>query len=184
MQKLRGHVTGEAKDTSLEDATFRLPDGREKRVAIVHRPAAVAIVPVRTRTGTVEPEVLLVRQPRPAVDEPALVEIVAGKIDGDDDPLTTAKRELAEEAGLQADIWTPLAGDVLPAPGFLREPIHFFAARALTTASSREEDSHIIGEWVLLRDAVTMVLCGEIRDMKAMLGLLMVDKLHHDWQFV
>lgn len=41
--------------------------------------------------------------------EKKLLEIVAGKIEGNDDPLETAKRELFEEAGLRAKKWVKIA---------------------------------------------------------------------------
>jgi 8-oxo-dGTP pyrophosphatase MutT (NUDIX family) len=182
MQQIRGELSPTASDTTtLMDATFVLPDGRQKRVAIVQRPAAVAVAALTKRQDG-EVEVLLVRQPRPAVGEEALAEIVAGKIDGDDDPLTTAQRELAEEAGLKASNWHPLGGEtgtpekayLFPAPGFLREPIYLFVAYGLSEVPRREEDRHILSDWVLLADAVQMVLDGRIRDMKAMIAVLLV----------
>ena len=51
-----------------------------------------------------------VRQPREAIGVPDLLEIPAGKLDEEgEDPLETAKRELAEEIGKQAADWEPLA---------------------------------------------------------------------------
>ena len=50
----------------------------------------------------------LVRQPREAVGSPDLLEIPAWQVDEEgEEPLETAKRELAEEIGKRA-IWTPL----------------------------------------------------------------------------
>ena len=56
-------------------------------------PGAVAML---ARDGDA---LLLVRQPREAVGEEALLELPAGKLDEGEDPLATAKRELAEEIG-------------------------------------------------------------------------------------
>jgi hypothetical protein len=74
-----------------------------------------------------------------------------------------------------------LGSDLLPSSGFLREPIHLFAAHGLTTVERRAEDADIVSEWVPLSRAVELVLDNAIREMKAIIALLKVDKLHHGW---
>ena len=174
MDKINSRDAGHGKQTWLEVATFVLPDGREKVVDIAHRPAAVAVIPVRvTDNGTVE--VLLVREPRPAVGEEALLEVVAGTVDDTDETmLGTAQRELGEEAGLYARAHDVLASRTLPAPGYTDELIYIVAAWGLSEVPRREEHAHIHPEWVPLEHAVAMVCDGEIRDMKAMLALLLL----------
>ncbi|HMJ95442.1 MAG TPA: NUDIX hydrolase [Thermoleophilaceae bacterium] len=167
MKKIRGELSPTAKDTTLEDATFRLPDGREKAVPIVHRPDAVVVVPVRLGGDGGRLQVLLVRQPRPAVDEDALIELVAGKIEPGDDALTTARRELAEEAGLEGLQWRLLSESLVPASGYSDERVHVYTVMGLSTVASREDDAHITREWVALDHALRMVRDGEIREMKA-----------------
>src|SRR3954463_3430038 len=77
---------------------FRYDDGEEAEREIVAHPGAVAVV---AHDGE---RLYLVRQPREAVDEQALLELPAGKVD-DEDPLETGKRELAEEVGKAAGGW-------------------------------------------------------------------------------
>ena len=73
---------------------FRYDDGEEAEREIVAHPGAVAVV---AHDGE---RLYLVRQPREAVGEQALLELPAGKLDEDgEEPLDTAKRELAEEIG-------------------------------------------------------------------------------------
>jgi len=73
--------------------TVLFPDGREAlREYIVH-PGAAAIVPLLEGD-----RLLLVRQYRYPVRAVTL-EIPAGKIDGEESPLSCAKRELQEETG-------------------------------------------------------------------------------------
>jgi ADP-ribose pyrophosphatase len=146
----------------------------------VHRPSAVVVAPLRRREdGKVK--VLLVSQERPAVGEEDLVELVAGKIDPGEDPLTTAKRETQEEAGLQGDHWHLLSDALVPASGYCDELIYIYAAFGLTTGSGREEDAHIKGKWVLLDEALRMVRDNEIREIKARDALRTVAERHRDW---
>ena len=52
-------------------------------------------------------EAVMVEQYRYGIDRISL-ECPAGAIDGDEDPLAAAQRELLEETGYRADRWTPL----------------------------------------------------------------------------
>lgn len=56
---------------------------------------------------TPEREVVLLRQYRYGIDE-VVIELPAGSIDPDEDPLLCAQRELSEETGYTAPIWKPL----------------------------------------------------------------------------
>src|SRR3954463_964126 len=78
----------------------RYDDGEEAEREVVEHPGAVAVV---AHDGEF---VYLVAQPREPVDEPALVELPAGKLDEEgESPLETGKRELAEEIGKGAHEW-------------------------------------------------------------------------------
>ena len=76
--------------------SFRYADGEPAEREVVAHPGAVAIV------AHDDEHVYLVRQPREAVGEPALLELPAGKLDVEGEtPLECAQRELAEEIGLR-----------------------------------------------------------------------------------
>jgi len=81
--------------------------------------------------------VALVRQYRYAVDE-ALWELPAGRRDGDETPEAGARRELAEETGLQAGHMELLA-DFFTTPGFCDERMSIFRASGLTQGQARPE---------------------------------------------
>src|SRR3982074_2384808 len=76
---------------------FRHDDGGEVEREVIGHPGAVGIVAYD------DAQVWLVRQPREAAGEPALLEVPAGKLDVEGESrLDTAKRELAEEIGKAA----------------------------------------------------------------------------------
>jgi len=130
----------EGKFFSVERGTFRHDDGEEVRRELVTHPGAVGIVVLDGE------HLWLVRQPREAVGVPDLLEIPAGKLDEEgEDPLDTAKRELAEEIGKQAEQWDRL-GSFFTSPGFASEEIHLFLATGISDVDERpqvEEDERI-----------------------------------------
>ena len=103
----------------------RYDDGEEADREAVDHPGAVAVV------AHDDEVVYLVAQPREAVDEQSLVELPAGKLDEEgEEPLDTAKRELAEEIGKGANTWKHLA-TFYSSPGFSNEEIHLYLATDL-----------------------------------------------------
>ena len=117
----------------VERGTFRHEDGEVAERELVTHPGAVGVVVL---DGD---QLWLVRQPREAVGVPDLLEIVAGKLDEvGEDPLDTAKRELAEEIGKQAEHWESL-GSFYTSPGFTNEEIHLFLATGISDVDERPE---------------------------------------------
>src|SRR3954452_16815866 len=103
----------------------RYGDGEEAEREVVEHPGAVAVV---AHDGEF---VYLVAQPREPVDEQALVELPAGKLDEEGEgPLETAKRELAEEIGRGARTWKHLTS-FYNSPGFTDEEVHVYLATDL-----------------------------------------------------
>ncbi|MCW3020275.1 MAG: hydrolase [Solirubrobacterales bacterium] len=144
---------------------FRHADGEEVTREVVHHRGAVAIV---AHDGE---HVWLVRQPREATGEPALLEIPAGRLDVDgEQPLQAARRELAEEIGRGAEHWEPILVYYTSA-GFTDEQVHLFAATGLhpAQADSGEQERIEIVPWPLreLDGAI-----AECRDAKTLIGLM------------
>ena len=122
--------------------------------------------------------VLLQRQYRHATRH-TLWELPAGLIDvRGEGPLSTARRELLEEAGLRARRWHELA-DFFPSPGFSNERIHVFLARDLATVPAEEidferthEEADLVSAWVPLEEAVRLVMTGGLHNGATVIGIL------------
>src|SRR3954452_15340207 len=97
-ERIGGETVYEGKIFTVKKERFRFDDdGEEADREIVEHPGAVAVV---AHDGE---RIYLVAQPREAVDQQALLELPAGKLD--DEPEATARRELAEEIGKGAEGW-------------------------------------------------------------------------------
>jgi ADP-ribose pyrophosphatase len=150
---------------NLRTSDYRRPDGTVVTREVMDHPGAVVMVPVE------DGRVLMVRQPREAVEEYTL-ELPAGKLDHPgEDPLACARRELAEEVGRAAEGWRDLGG-FYTAPAILTEFIHCFLATGLTPVSGAhgEEDEAIeIVRWE--RGSIAPRL-ADVEDGKTLIGLL------------
>lgn len=150
--------------------TVRLPDGETSGREWIYHPGASAVVPVDS-----EGRVVLIRQFRfPTGRE--FWEVPAGKFDGpDEQPLDVAQRELAEEVGLSAGVWSRL-GATYPAIGYSNEVIHLFLAEDLSEAAMATDDDEFVEPFrIPLADAVAMAQRGEIEDAKSCVALLLAD---------
>ena len=143
-----------------------LPNGREAALEVVHHPGGAAIVALNDLQ-----QVCLLRQYR-YVAGGWIWELPAGKLEPAEPPEVTARRELIEEAGVDATDWVGL-GSMLSSPGVFSEVIHLYLAQGLTGARAQLEESEVLEvHWVSFRQACDMALSGELRDAKTSIGLL------------
>ena len=145
---------------------LRQPDGRTRLREIVEHAPGAAVVAVDA-----DGQVLLVRQHRPAVGA-HLLELPAGLVDPGEQPIDSARRELAEETGFLAEHLEPLVR-FYTSPGFSTELIHIFVAadlRESTPEHDEEEEIELVR--MPLEAAIQQVLEGEISDAKTVAGLL------------
>ena len=144
---------------------FRYDDGREAEREIVEHPGAVAMV---AHDGE---RLYLVRQPREAVDQRELLELPAGKLDEEgEEPLDTAKRELAEEIGKGARNWEHLTS-FYTSPGFADEECHVYLATDLYDEHAEADETERIEIVEAPLGDLDDVIAG-CRDSKTLVGLL------------
>jgi len=151
-----------------EDQVVR-PDGSEGIYGVVDlRHEAVFVVALDERE-----RVLLVHIDRYTVG--SSWEVVAGGTDGED-PLVAARRELLEEAGLEASEWIE-AGTMRALNGICHARETVFIARGLRETQDatvhRAEEGITESRWVPLQKAIAMSTTGEIADSETLAALAM-----------
>ncbi len=147
--------------------TVTLPDGQTGvREHILHV-GAVAILAL-----TQHNEVILEKQYRYPFDA-ILTEIPAGKLNSrDEDPLSAARRELAEETGVSAKKWRNL-GDFYGSPAILGERLQLFLAEELSYGQTHTDADEFLEVFRMpLSELVEKILRGDIPDGKTQTAAL------------
>ena len=138
--------------------------GRATREVVEH-PGAVAML---AWDGE---RLAMVRQWRQAADA-ELLEIPAGTREPGETSLATARRELAEECGLDAVGWEE-GPSFYTAPGFCTERLTVFLATDLRPVDSAPPDDEALERsWLTLPDALAAIEEGRIQDAKSLVGIL------------
>lgn len=145
----------------LEIQEVLLPNGNKSKREIVKHPGAVAIIAI-----TPESKLLLVRQYRKALEK-TIVEIPAGKLEKNEDPLECAKRELLEETGYECETLEYLSS-FYTSPGFADELIHLYYSDSLKGGKEQQpdEDEFLDVLEVTLEEAQELMKNKEIHDAK------------------
>jgi ADP-ribose pyrophosphatase len=172
LKRVGGKLVHKGPIASVRMDRFEYPDGSTDVRQVVVHPGAVGVVAHDERV------LYMVRQPREAVGEAALLEIPAGKLDREDEtPLECAQRELGEEIGKSAGDWRELKS-FYTSPGFATERVHLFLATELYDVPggpSAEDDERI--------EIVQIPLDGldeafaSCEDAKSLVGLLLLKDL-------
>lgn len=150
-------------DLALE--TIELPNGERMALEIVRHPGGAAIAAVDE-----ELNLCLLRQYRHAGGG-WIWELPAGVVEDNESPLETARRELVEEAGIEAARWTSLS-TALPTPGFCTERLHLFLAQEISLVEAHPHSDEMIEvHWYPFNQAVEMARTGEITDAKTVIAL-------------
>jgi ADP-ribose pyrophosphatase len=164
IEKVREIYRGRVIRLNIE--SVRLPNGHLAELEIIHHPGGAAIVAIDEAQ-----QVCLIRQFRHAAGG-YIWELPAGKLEPAEAPETTARRELAEEAGRQGRRWESL-GTYVSSPGVFDETVHLFMVRDLESVKTAHEPSELIEiHWIALAEAARRALDGELNDGKTVVGLL------------
>jgi 8-oxo-dGDP phosphatase len=162
----RGRVWSVASDE------VRLPNGAVVTRDVVVHPGAVGVAAIDDRD-----RILLIRQFRHPVGG-YLLELPAGLRDVEGEPpLETARRELAEEAGITATEWHVLV-DFFNSPGGSTEAFRCFLARGLSSVpggrphTGEAEEADLPQVWVDLDVAIQTVLEGNLHNPTTVVGVL------------
>lgn len=135
------------------------------RETAIHPGGAVA-VPVMDNG-----KIIFVKQFRFPLQK-TLLELPAGKLNKDEDPLVCAVRELEEETGYKAEKIEKL-GAICTTPGFCTEILHIYIAQELIPGNhNREEGEHGMEIYEFTLDEIEQkIKSGEIIDAKTICGI-------------
>jgi len=148
-----------------------LPNGQISSREWIDHPGAVCCIPILP-----DGKIAMILQYRYAVKQ-EMIELPAGKLDNVETPENCALRELEEEIGYRTNKLTFLA-NIHPAIGFANENMWLYLAEDLEkTKPKLDNDEFIELIPTKLEDAVEMVWCGEITDVKTIIGLLWAQRL-------
>jgi ADP-ribose pyrophosphatase len=148
---------------------------RHVREVVVH-PGAVCVLPFLN-----DDEIILIRTKRYAVGQ-ILIELPAGTLERNEDPINCAGRELLEETGYLAGRLKPL-GNFYTSPGILSEKMYAYAAYDLEQSNAALEE----GEEIELNptpfdETIRMIKDGRIHDGKTIATLLMYERFFRNPQ--
>jgi len=165
------HFQGRVVDLVVDDVEY--PSGTKATMEVVLHPGGAVAVPLFD-----DGNVMLIDQFRYPLGK-RILELPAGKLDKNEEPLECARRELEEETGWKGEGWTKL-GSIYTSVGFCNEVLHLFMATGLSQVAGghrrTEGESDIEVRIMPLREAIDMIEGGEIRDAKTVCGLLMMER--------
>jgi 8-oxo-dGTP pyrophosphatase MutT (NUDIX family) len=143
-------------------------------------PGIYGVVETRIATGVIalteQGEIYLVGQYRYPVDEYSW-EIIEGGADKGEDPMQAARRELREEAGIEAASLEPLGGQIQLSNCYSAEVGYLYLARGLRHGPSAPDHTEILQLKKLpLGEAVAMVDAGQIKDGLSIIGILRLQR--------
>src|SRR5690625_5296591 len=160
---------------SVRKDELSMPDDQMAFREVVEHLGAVAVVAVNS-----DRKIAMVNQYRHSVKR-RLWELPAGLLDvKDESEIAGAKRELVEEAGLEAASWSVLT-DIVTSPGRCEEAARVYLAQDLTEverpAAFGYDEADMELCWMGLDESVKKVLAGFINISIAVAGILAAQRV-------
>lgn len=152
---------------SLHLQDVELPNGKHSKREIIKHPGAVAILAI-----TDDKKIVMVEQYRKALER-TIVEIPAGKLEKDEEPVLCARRELEEETGYECANLEWLTS-FYTSPGFADEIVHVFLAKGLTkkeNSAPLDEDEFVKLEELTLEESLRYIKEQKIYDAKTIFAV-------------
>ena len=147
-----------------------LPDGQHAVREYLEHPGAVAILAVLD-----DGRVLLERQYRYPIAQ-AVIEIPAGKLNTDEDPLLCAQRELQEETGYTAKHWSKIRR-IHPVISYSTEFIDIYLAEGLSPGPARLDEEEFLDVFASpLEELLNWVETGKITDVKTIISTYWLER--------
>lgn len=148
----------------------RLHDGQPAAREYVKHPGAVMML------AFVDDETIVLERQFRYPKNRHFIEIPAGKLEPDEPPLATAKRELIEECGFEAAEWWKIA-TLDPSIGYSTEVIHLYGARGLKhVGAALDVGEHLDVFEAKVADVLEWIRDGLVTDTKTTFALLWWDK--------
>ncbi|MCD7889966.1 MAG: NUDIX hydrolase [Oscillospiraceae bacterium] len=156
----------EGKVVNLRKDKVLLESGRTSYREVIEHNGGVCVLPL-----TDDDEIIFVRQFRYPF-KTVLLELPAGKREGNEEPINCGIRELKEEVGATAEKITYL-GNLYPTVAYDTEIIYMYMAEGLDFGEQNLDPGEFIDVVKIpFEKAVEMVMNGEIPDSKTQLAIL------------
>lgn len=144
---------------------------KEHTFRTVYTKSTASVIPI-----TPKGEIYLIKQYRYLFGE-YMLGIVSGFIEDNETPLQAAKRELKEEAGIEASQWEQIA-KLTVMRSVVKHYVNMFIAKDLEISHPElqdEEDIELVK--MSLEEAVKRVMSGEIYHSSSVTGILLLNEL-------
>lgn len=166
-EPLRRNIVFHGRAFDVQQVELKLPNNTIAVYDLVSHKNAITIVPLDDNGN-----ILFVRQYRLGASD-YLLELPAGVLEEEEDPLEGARREIREETGFAASEWIKL-GEFFMAPGYSTELMFVFLARQLCHNPLAPDKDEFIGiEAIPISQAYEMARSGQIRDGKSLSSLFL-----------
>ncbi|ALX48013.1 NUDIX hydrolase [Lentibacillus amyloliquefaciens] len=164
----------DGKVVKLQVDDVLLPDGNTSRRELIKHSGAVGVIPI-----TKDNKIVFVEQYRKPLEK-TLVEIPAGKLEKEEEPAVTARRELEEETGYTVTEPMEFVTSFYTSPGFADEIMYLYIAKTLEPVENPaggDDDEFIELIELTLEEAKQYAADKRIHDAKTNYAILYLETL-------